>query len=184
MAKCFIVEGVDRAGKDTIVKNLYQSMKKQPHIIHCVGIKKATVEESISASRLYYSQMFDIVKYCLNMLNVDVILNRSHIGDMVYPQIYRGCTEEQCSYIYDLETLPVEQVCGIYVMANPDILIERDDGLSQSENDKIKIIRELNLFDIAISKSRYDFTQINTTFTTEEDLHETLKDIYYANLCR
>ena len=153
MAQCYIIEGVDNAGKDSVIRAICKLLPNQPHIIHCVGIKRATIDESIQASKLYYSQMFGIIRYCLNMLNVDVILNRSHIGDMVYPQIYRGCNEDQCKYIYDLEAIPNEQMRGIYVTANIDTLIERDDGLSQSENDRLKIAKELRLFDIAINKS-------------------------------
>lgn len=182
MPKCIIVEGVDRAGKDSVLSAIIKTLPKQPHIIHCVGIKRNTPEESIIDSKLYYSQMFDIIKYCLNMLNVDVILNRSHIGDYVYPQLYRGCTEEQCSYIYNLESLPIEQVQGIYVTANPDVLLSREDGLSQSNGDKLKIIKELNLFDIAIKKSKYNFDTINTTFTIKADLPKIIENILNANI--
>lgn len=182
MSKCYIVEGCDNSGKDAVISTICKLLPNQPHIIHCVGIKRDTPEESIRASRLYYSQMFDIVKYCINMLDVDVILNRSHIGDMVYPQIYRGCTEEQCSYIYELETLPIEDVNLIYVTANPDVLLKREDGLSQSNEDIIKIVNELHLFENAIKKSKYSPTTINTSFTTTDDLFDIIKEYIDANI--
>lgn len=180
--RCFIIEGCDNSGKDTIIKLLCRMLEKQPHIIHCVGIKKPTPEESIEASIYYYDEMFEIVRCCLYQLDVSIILNRSHIGDAVYGPIYRGYTIEESKYIYDLEDINPNHVVGIYVTANKETLMARDDGLSQSENNGEKIERELALFEDAIKNSRYKFTTIDTSDSDINRITEILQEIIDANI--
>lgn len=175
--KCFIVEGCDNSGKDTVIKLLCRMLQKQPHIIHCVGIKRETPEESVAASIDYNEEMFEIVRCCLYQLDASVILNRSHIGDRVYPIIYRGCTKEQCDYIYDLEDINPHHVVAIYVTADKETLMKRDDGLSQSDNCGDKIERELALFEDAIEKSRYDFTTIDTSDYDNDRITEIIEGL-------
>lgn len=182
MARCFIVEGPDNAGKDTVIRALFKTLSKPPHVIHCSGISGKSKEESLALSKEYYQNMFSIAKYAIKILDVTIILNRSHIGDGVYGPIYRGYTAEESEYVLGLETLSQSEVTGIFVTANPDTLLEREDGLSQSKSDIVKIARECRLFEEFTKRSRYDFTTINTTFVNEASLLPIVRSIINADI--
>lgn len=171
----YIVEGCDNSGKDTVIKELIKQCDFPPHVIHCSGINGSTVEESLSLSIKYYIDMFEICNYCENR-GIDIILNRSHIGDYVYGQIYRDYTEAQANYVFNIECDYLETK-GIYVTANTRTLLNRDDGLSQSKNNAAQIERELRLFKEAIDKSFFDFSTINTTGATPETIKEFIEGI-------
>lgn len=180
----YLITGPDNSGKDTVIKVLQEVLPKPAHVLHYSAIKGKDKADVIEKSRVMYCQSIDVARYINNMLNSDVIFNRFWEGEMIYGPMYRGYTEEEAEYVLELETLHPSLVKGIFVMANPDTLMERDDGKSQSQNEKLKIIQELKLFEEFTQKSRYDFTKINTSFTTEESLKEILKDIINANVSR
>lgn len=177
----YLVTGPDNSGKDTVIRVLQELLPKPAHVLHYSAIKGKDKADIIEKSRCMYAQSIDTARYITHMLNADVIFNRFWEGEMVYGPIYRGYTTEESEYVLKLETLDPNEVCGIFVMANPDTLMERDDGLSQSENNKFKIIRELNLFEEFTKKSRYRFSKINTSFTTPDSLKEIIQDIIDAN---
>lgn len=180
----YLVTGPDNSGKDTVIKVLQSLLPQPAHVLHYSAIKGKDKQDVISKSRCMYGQAVDAARYIHNVLNADVIFNRFWEGEMIYGPIYRGYTEEEARYVLELETLNPEFVRGIFVMANPDTLLEREDGLSQSALDKMKIVKELHLFEKFTEQSRYDFTRINTSFTKEEDLEPILKEIINANVPR
>jgi thymidylate kinase len=180
----YLVTGPDNSGKDTVIKVLQSMLPRPAHVLHYSAVAGTSKEDVIEKSRVMYAQSIDAARYINNMLGADVIFNRFWEGETIYGPIYRGYTEEEAAYVFELETLNDLEVCGIHVTANPEVLLEREDGLSQSNHDILKITREANLFAEFCEKSRYHFTTINTSFTTEDDLYETIGKILDANLYR
>lgn len=177
----YLVTGPDNSGKDTVIKVLQSLLPSPAHVLHYSAIKGAK-EEVLEKSHVMYGQAVDTARYINNMLNADVIFNRFWEGEYIYGPIYRGYTQEEAEYIFSLETLNPSLVQGIYVTANPDVLIEREDGLSQSNRDIVKVIKEVRLFEEFCDRSLYDFSTINTSFTSEEDLEELIKEILNARI--
>lgn len=178
----YLVTGPDNSGKDTIIRALQSCLEKPAHVFHYSAVSGTSKEDIIEKSRVMYAQSIDLARYAHCMLKTDVIFNRFWEGEMIYGPMYRNYTEQESRYVLDLETLDPDIVKGIFVTANPDTLLTREDGLSQSKNDIVKIAKECRLFYEFINQSRYKFTTINTTYTSESDIKETLQGIINANV--
>lgn len=176
----YLVTGPDNSGKDTVIKTLQDLLPAPAHVLHYSAITGKDKADILSKSAVMYAQSIDAARYINNMLGADVIFNRFWEGEAIYGPIYRDYTDEEVEYIFSLETLDPSLVKGIYVTANPDTLIAREDGLSQSKRDKVKIVKEVHLFEEFCKRSRYDFSEINTSFTGEEDLAPLVQGIINA----
>jgi len=172
----FLISGVDNSGKDTIIRELQAQLDIPAHVLHYSGLK-GPKHEVLEKSKVLYKQSIEIAKYIHYKLKGNVIFNRFWEGEYCYGQIYRSYTQEEANYIYELETLDTNIVKGVYVTANVRTLLNRDDGLSQSQNKKEKIIEELYLFEKALDLSRYNFSTINTSGATPEYIQEFIKGI-------
>lgn len=92
----FIFEGVDRVGKDSVIKGFKNKwLETHPndffHEIHCTSLKVDNVEEY---SHKYYYDLFECIDLIHNLYlekgNRHIILNRSHLGECVYGKLYRN----------------------------------------------------------------------------------------------
>lgn len=99
--------------------------------------------------------MFELMAFALKNDKTGLIFDRSHLGEIVYGNIYRGYSGD---YVLDIEKkfnhiLDVfENLFLITLVDEPENLISREDGLSFSvELDKKQ--RELELFDLAHTSS-------------------------------
>lgn len=180
-----IIEGPDRTGKDTLVKNLITPMTifaTQPtHVLHYSNFKYVTNEESQGLSYMLYFSMFQLI--CKNT-NINFILNRSHIGESVYSPIYRNYSGD---YVFKMEErfkrMFPEEWNNIYLIVlidNPIVLQERSDNKSLSKN-KEDVTKELELFKTAYQKSninsenKYLYNIDNkTTDQVYSDIHQFL----------
>lgn len=139
-------EGPDNVGKSSLIKNIVNYFNKEVFIqLHYSNIKQSTKEKHIKYSKKLYKNMFKIINFQNSVLNNSVILDRSHIGEMVYSPLYRNYDGE---YVLDLENIKTKKQYLITLIDEPENLINRDDGLSISINleDKKK---EIDLFKIA-----------------------------------
>ncbi len=177
----YLVTGPDNSGKDTVIQAIQECLDKPAHIFHYNAIKGDSKEDIIAKSKAMYADAVSMAHYASKMLDAHVIFNRFYEGEMIYGPIYRDYTKEESEYVLGLETLSQSEVTGIFVTANPDTLLEREDGLSQSKGDIVKIVRECRLFEEFTKRSRYDFTTINTTFVNEACLLPIVWSIINAN---
>lgn len=146
-----IIEGPDNVGKSTLIRNIKNHYNK--NIIANLAysnVKQATPHEHINYSKLLYKNMFELCNFQSKVLNNIMILDRSHIGEMVYSPLYRNYSGD---YVLDIEK--EFDLSNYFLITLTDLaenLIDRDDGLSHSINvsDKNK---ELELFLESTTKS-------------------------------
>lgn len=142
-----IIEGPDRVGKDTLIKSLKNRFYRENCIeLHYSGVKPYDGGMSIQDVSV------EINKNMFKILNTDFnfIVNRSHIGEMVYSPKYRGYSGD---YVLELEkSLKRSDVFLILLSDDPEVLASRDDGNNIS-NLVSDISDEIDAFRIALGKS-------------------------------
>lgn len=149
-----IVEGPDNVGKSTLIKNLQNYFNDEVFMVmDFMSVNQLTKDEHIVHNTRIYSTMFKTMNY-LSTINCSSICDRSHLGEMVYGNKYRGYDGK---YVLDIEKEYIKEqffddVYLILLTDSANNLIDRDDGLSESIelNDKIN---ELNLFNEAFLSS-------------------------------
>lgn len=141
------IEGVDRVGKDTLVKNLVEYKIK--YDFHILKYSASKLKTDISNYKQQYTEMFDILD---NNKDKHFILNRSHLGEPVYGQLYRKYNGH---YVFDLEE-EYRSVCLnsflILLLDEPVNVIKRDDGNSFT-TDLFHKSQEVEYFEYAFDKS-------------------------------
>jgi thymidylate kinase len=127
-----IIEGPDRVGKTTQIKRLMSFLagSKPMEWLHYTSIKGLTPEQQTELFKITFDHMFKLIE------KQDAIwfLDRSHLGERVYGNIYRPGID--ISYIWDLEKkyriADREDVFLIVLYDSSFKNLERDDGDSYS----------------------------------------------------
>lgn len=126
------VEGLDRCGKSTQITKIQPLLIDKPlHVLHYSAIKGfSSTEEVREYSERLYRSMFDILENSYKTNHF--ILDRSHIGEVVYSPMYRNYDG---SYVYGLEkwhmSSPIwKEIYLITFIDDAENVIKRDDGLS------------------------------------------------------
>jgi len=130
MSKFIIIEGPDRVGKDTqqnlIIKNFPNLAF---HKVHYSSVP-FDGEQGIEYSAKMYNDMFKMMMSCKDN-DVNIIFNRSHLGESVYSALYRGYNGD---YIFDIEDKYVnalrKNLYLITLVNDAKIIYKRDDGKS------------------------------------------------------
>ena len=153
--KLIIIEGGDNLGKNALIKNICNHLNYDNILIRHFG--KPDLSEG--DSHYFQDQCFKKEGDLLNVidsLETDhytyfdniVIWNRSHIGEYVYAQMFRG---EDASFLkkyildYEENYLSLLDVYLVTLTASPEFFLNKEDGNSFSKNLKEKT-RELELF--------------------------------------
>lgn len=124
-------------------------------MLHYSNVKQESPEEVIEHSKKLYTEMFDLMFFMLKNDNSGIICDRSHLGEMIYGNIYRGYTGD---YVLDIEK-KYHHIMDLWnnlflitLIDEPQNLIVREDGLSFS-TDIEKKQREIDLFQKAHESS-------------------------------
>lgn len=161
-----IVEGMDRCGKDTLIKHIRKHKLKnvKTMMMHCVSPPSGAPMHW--ALKHYTELLSHITK--MSDCGWDIILNRSHLGEDVYGPIYRNRPAE---WVYTLDAqffYTRDDVMLVTVVDSPECVMSREDGDSLSSNiDDISKVRES--FIRVHSKSQiknkllYDYTENSTS---------------------
>lgn len=119
--KLIIVEGTDNIGKDTVISKLCELFDTVT-LIHC-GSPKTKIFQSQYQDDLFKEYAEDIIDGKYDTTDC-IIMNRSHIGEYVYGQLYRGRSaediKEMISYVDDI------------LLSNPTLTIKYVQLLSSS----------------------------------------------------
>lgn len=154
MQKSFIIEGIDRLGKSTLIEGI-QNRLGYFQVIHYQKPKRLKCYRDVSESdalQMYQRSAFSAMFQILGS-GAPIILDRAHLGEMVYAPIYRGYSG---SYVLDLErsccaNATLGHVRMILLTENFDISAHFvDDGESF---DVLKRRQEQDLFIDAFNKS-------------------------------
>ena len=201
-----IVEGPDNVGKGTQILKIKKYMEEYygpTHVLHYSNIKgltkginkynlsspqqelfELTDQEKIRLMSVdLYDQMFQLIKYSSDN-EINLILDRAHIGEMVYSPIYRQYSgdyviKQELKYFHDKDITTEADIWKkvwfntklIVFVDNPASLIKRDDGLSFT-TDHEKKITEITLFKSAYEKSYLYKTLIDIQGLDENQVWE------------
>lgn len=142
MLRNIIIEGVDRLGKDTLIQGLKQKLGffqtvhyQKPEILEAfINQAKSDlgpigeIDIKRHAQKLYQMACF---KQMFIMLSGEgsYILNRAHLGEVVYSPRYRGYTGD---YVFELEkSFPkAAEQSLLVILHTSDFDFIKDDGLS------------------------------------------------------
>lgn len=127
MPKQFLIEGVDRMGKGTLIEGILQTMGYHV-VVHLEKPRKLKVYDDCTPTplRLYqhdvYTQMFKMIDS-----GIEVIFDRAHLGEMVYAPLYRKYSG---NYVLDYEKDVATHDARLILLTTSDFSFIQDDGLS------------------------------------------------------
>lgn len=131
-----IIEGPDRAGKGTLIDTLRNQIKSPfVAVIHSSKPPKNT-DNPRDWSYMYNHNLLSTIKRIDN--NDFIILDRSYIGEYVYGPIYRD-VKYQLEDFKEIDKWITGRLADQYnimlitIVDNPNALLQRSDGLSNSE---------------------------------------------------
>lgn len=143
------VEGIDNVGKGTqinLIRSYFKDYKFQ--IMHHSNVKGVDRKYSLCL----YKKTFDLVRVAMAN-DISLILDRSHLGEYVYSEMYRGYDG---NYVFDIEDQyndVTNNAILIVLIDKPENTLKRDDGKSLSTNLENRI-KEKERFEYAYEKSR------------------------------
>jgi len=156
--KHIIIEGVDRLGKDTLINGIWQHYNKENFIFRHFGKppKGMSPQETLDYQfNIFNNEIWLVENFIENMdewsyYPNNFIWNRSHLGEYVYAQMFRGISRQEIRkkiQLYEERcfTNATPDMYLITLAATPEFCFQCDDGdsLSNSIDNKTK---ELELF--------------------------------------
>lgn len=172
-----IFEAPDRCGKDTQISLFRKYVWEKYGIAY--NLSHYSFQKEIENYYEYSYKLYEnlIRKMIFSISDYD-IYNRSYIGEYVYAPLYRNYSGE---YIFDLEMKNYidasDHICLITLIANPELLISREDGFSFSNSIENKE-KEIELFkkahDLSIIRNKI---MLDCTGLTPQQTHETIIDL-------
>ena len=138
MSKFIIIEGTDNTGKDTqqnlIIEKINNLVFQKLHYSSLPF--KEDKEKHISYSQKMYDDMFKLMMVSKDK-DINIIFNRSHLGETVYSPLYR---EYSGDYVFDIEKRYVnklrQELYLITLTNDPHTILKRDDGKSFYGNEE------------------------------------------------
>ncbi len=138
MSKFIIIEGTDNVGKDTQQDLIIERLENL--VFHKLHYSSLPFREDKQLHATYSQKMYDdMFKLMINSKDKDInlIFNRSHLGETVYSPLYRGYSGD---YVFDIEKKYTkalrENLYLITLTNNPHTILKRDDGKSFYGNEE------------------------------------------------
>lgn len=160
--KLLIIEGPDRCGKNTLIKNL--TGQAENYVVRHFGSAKGETDfDKRDFQFQFFKKEFDLasLRPRFDMPDKDRyprdiwIWNRAHLGEFVYGKMYRETNPE--AWVMKMETLfGLDIDPSVYLLlltADPKFLCGNDDGLSFT-NDVEKKTKEIASFRTAFDSSK------------------------------
>ena len=181
-----LFEGIDNVGKTTQIKLLNTALFNKGyinHVLHYSSISNVAPDDSRMYSERMYKSMFNFLnKQWIENSTNSFILDRSHIGEMVYSPIYRDYSGD---YVLDIEREYYNSMFwrNVYLFVfidEPENAISRDDGESFTI-DIEKKQDEINSFIEAYHKSLIiNKTIINICDKNIEEVHNEIYNFIWS----
>lgn len=160
--KLLIIEGPDRCGKNTLIKNL-TSQAENFVVRHFGSVKGENDTEKRNFQFQFFKKEFELASLRPRFEMPDKeryprdiwIWNRAHLGEFVYGKMYRDTKPEE--WVMKMESLFAMDIDpSVYLLlltADPEFLCKRDDGLSFT-TDVEKKKKEIKNFEKAFNTSK------------------------------
>jgi len=144
MSKFIICEGTDNVGKDTQIDLIIKNMSD--HVFHKLHYSSLPFKDDKDKHTTYSKELYETMFHLMMKskivtskgdLDINLIFNRSHLGESVYSPLYRGYSGD---YVFDIEkkytkTLR-EDLYLITLVNDPHTILKRDDGKSFYGNEE------------------------------------------------
>ena len=157
---------IDNVGKSTTLQNILNHYTAEEEriftIIYHTGIK---MPDEFKYD--YMVKTFNQMWYNINNIE-NVILDRSHISESVFAEMYRG---QNTDVLFDQERQSTEDTFLVMLTDSADNLMKREDGLSLAQDIKAKQL-ELDLFDKSFQKSSLNKLRIDISDNNETQVVE------------
>jgi thymidylate kinase len=160
--KLLVVEGPDRCGKNTLIKNL-TSQAENFVVRHFGSVKGESDMEKRNFQFQFFKKEFELASLRSRFEMPDKeryprdiwIWNRAHLGEFVYGKMYRDTKPEE--WVMKMESLFAMDIDPsvhlLLLTADPEFLCKRDDGLSFTA-DVEKKKKEIENFEKAFNTSK------------------------------
>jgi len=160
--KLLIIEGPDRCGKNTLIKNL-TSQAENFVVRHFGSVKGENDMEKRNFQFQFFKKEFELASLRSRFEMPDKeryprdiwIWNRAHLGEFVYGKMYRDTKPEE--WVMKMESLFAMDIDPsvhlLLLTADPEFLCKRDDGLSFTA-DVEKKRKEIENFEKAFNTSK------------------------------
>lgn len=169
----FIVDGMDRCGKSTLIEKLPDLLNKHEPIFatHFPKIKMS-YNNCIEYNKNLYTTVFKTL-INFNKIGGQFIMDRSHISEFVYGQLYR---KYNTNYVFEYEYEELlDNTTLILLVDNPEGIMQRDDGKSNSIK-YIDLMSEYKLYKTAFLLTRFNNKiLLNINNMTELDVFDVVK---------
>ena len=138
MSKFIIIEGTDNVGKDTQQNLIIERMNNLVfHKLHYSALPfRDDKQLHANYSKKMYDDMFKLMMVSKDK-DINLIFNRSHLGETVYSPLYRGYSGD---YVFDIEKNYTnalrENLYLITLVNDPHTILKRDDGKSFYGNEE------------------------------------------------
>lgn len=175
MINTYIICGIDRLGKDTLIRNIQnnqgfhfiQHYSKPLKLDYYCESEKAYQYESFCAG-------FNLMQITKNLENqIPVIFNRFHLGETVYSPLYRHYNGD---YVFELERIfNADKLTNVklILLTTSDFTIINDDGESfDFKNSEVEQEMFISAFDTSIfpNKIKIDVSNGTGAFKTQEEI--------------
>lgn len=142
MPSKFLIDGIDRLGKSTLINNIMNELGYH-QVIHFD--KPVSLAKYNKPDYLYHRKVNeDLQEYqfeCnINMFKMihgnsaKIIFDRTHLGEMVYASKYRGYDGK---YIYDIEKNHDTSDSRLILLITTDFSFQKDDGESFDWSERV-----------------------------------------------
>jgi hypothetical protein len=173
----FIIEGIDRLGKDTLINQIIQHLGFH-FVIHYTKPQKIAIYDNDLFK--YQKTSFEYgFKLLSEKHNIPIIFNRFHLGECVYSPLYRGYSG---NYVFDMEQdYSIYKIDNIklILLTTSDFSFLKDDGKSFNFKRKTE---EQELFKFAFNRSKIKNKKIIDI--NNNGYYKDPKDILKEALCQ
>lgn len=128
----FLIEGVDRLGKSTLIQGLQDALGYHL-VVHYEKPKKLKAYADDEMPLLKYQEELYSNMFAMIHNDLPIIFDRAHLGEAVYAPMYRKYSGE---YVFEMEKGANTSRSRLVLLTTSDFSFIKDDGLSLDFNKK------------------------------------------------
>ena len=164
----YIVEGIDKSGKSTVILDLVSALPGVPVVFKLKNKPTSGSTDERRKVALAYDELFEQAKK--NHINTPIIFDRAYPSELVYSQINRGYDAFYEVDWWRLDEELKEIARFIYCSAPNDVLLERFKQHNETDLTENQFGQVLARYDMFLEKTNLKVLRLDTTMSREENL--------------
>lgn len=170
-----ILEGLDRTGKSTQAQKIKKFFSEKYDKIEIIHDKGVSGKPSLESSKAHYEKMLATLTG-MHDKNTLLIYDRFHLGESVYPRLYKGYDGlDTFEYVDEyLKNNFLKDTLLFLFYDTPEKLIGRDDNKSLAKSTQ-DIEDEITAFKNAFNRSYLKKVDLNIADKNIDDVFEVIK---------